>query len=58
MQNAECRISLRGLVISPDGKQAVKVTGEGQDAEKLGHELAQQAIAQGAHEILKLIAVD
>lgn len=48
-------ISLTGLVISPDGKQAVKVTGEGQDAEKLGKELAEQALAQGADEILELV---
>jgi hydroxymethylbilane synthase len=48
-------ISLTGLVISPDGKKAVKVTGEGIDAEKLGKELAQQAILQGAREILSLI---
>lgn len=48
-------VSLTGLVISPDGKKAVKVLGEGTDAEKLGRELAQKAIAQGAHEILSLI---
>jgi hydroxymethylbilane synthase len=48
-------ISLTGLVISPNGKKAVKVTGEGIDAEKLGKELAQQAILQGAREILSLI---
>jgi hydroxymethylbilane synthase len=48
-------VSLTGLVISPDGKKAVKVLGEGTDAEKLGRELAQKAIAQGAHKILSLI---
>lgn len=48
-------ILLTGLVISPDGKQAVKVTGQGTDAIQLGNELAQQAIAQGASDILKLI---
>ncbi len=57
MQNTECRISLTGLVISPDGKKAIKVTGEGTDAEKLGKELAQQAIAQGANEILSLLSI-
>jgi hydroxymethylbilane synthase len=45
-------VRLTGLVISEDGKQAIKVTGEGIDALALGNELAQQAIAQGAHEIL------
>ncbi len=48
-------ISLTGLVISEDGKKIVKVTGQGADALKLGNELAQQAITQGASEILKLI---
>lgn len=48
-------ISLTGLVISEDGKTVVKVTDEGMDALELGKKLAQQAIAQGADEILKLI---
>jgi hydroxymethylbilane synthase len=48
-------ISLTGLVISPDGKKMVKVTGEGADPEELGKELAQNAISQGAQEILSLI---
>jgi hydroxymethylbilane synthase len=50
-------IQLTGLVISEDGKLAVTVTGEGMDAPELGNNLARQAIAQGAAEILKLIAV-
>lgn len=45
-------IRLTGLVISEDGKKAIKVTGEGQDAPQLGNELAQKAISQGANEIL------
>ncbi|MFO7584777.1 MAG: hydroxymethylbilane synthase [Anaerolineales bacterium] len=57
MMNDECRIGLAGLVISPDGKKTVKVTGEGGDAEKLGRKLAQQAITQGAQEVLSLITV-
>ncbi|MBU2611215.1 MAG: hydroxymethylbilane synthase [Chloroflexi bacterium] len=48
-------IRLVGLVISPDGKRIVKVTGQGADALQLGAELAQKAIAQGAGEILKLV---
>lgn len=47
-------ISLTGLVISEDGKNIVKVTGQGTDTLELGNELAQKAIAQGADEILKL----
>ncbi len=48
-------ISLTGLVISEDGKKVVKVVGEGTNALQLGNELAQQAISQGASEILKLV---
>jgi hydroxymethylbilane synthase len=48
-------ISLTGLVISEDGRKAVKVTGQGTDPIHLGNELAQKAIQQGANEILKLI---
>jgi porphobilinogen deaminase len=44
--------SLTGLVISEDGKRAVKVTGQDMDALQLGKELAQQAILRGAGEIL------
>ena len=47
-------ISLRGLVISEDGKTVVKVTDEGTDALELGKSIAQQAIQNGADEILKL----
>jgi hydroxymethylbilane synthase len=50
-------ISLTGLVISEDGKTVVRVTGQGPDALQLGNELAQQAIANGANEILKLNTV-
>jgi porphobilinogen deaminase len=39
-------------VISEDGKKAIRVTGEGSEALKLGNELAQKAISQGADEIL------
>lgn len=47
-------ISLTGLVTSVDGKQIVKVAGKGIDALQLGNDLAQQAILQGAGEILAL----
>lgn len=49
-------ISLTGLVISVDGKLVVKVADEGRDALVLGKKLSQQAIAQGADQILKLVA--
>jgi hydroxymethylbilane synthase len=48
-------ISLTGLVASIDGMQTIKVAGEGTDPFALGKELAQEAIAQGAGEILKLV---
>ena len=50
-------IRLTGLVISVDGANAIKVTGEGTDPLQLGQELAQKAIAQGADEILALSKV-
>lgn|SRR5574341_102301 len=45
-------IALTGLVISEDGKKAIKVNRAGTDAQLLGNELARRAIAQGANEIL------
>jgi hydroxymethylbilane synthase len=51
-------INLTGLVISTDGKQAVKVSGSGMDAVELGVDLAQKAIEQGGNDILKMIARD
>jgi hydroxymethylbilane synthase len=45
-------IRLTGLVISADGKKSIRVTGEGTDALQVGRELAQQAISQGADEVL------
>jgi len=53
-RNAEFRIELTGLVISEDGKTVVRVQSEGNDALELGKRLANEAIAQGASEILKL----
>ena len=45
-------ITLTGLVASSNGKQIIKVTGEHNDAIQLSKELARNAIAQGANEIL------
>jgi hydroxymethylbilane synthase len=47
-------ITLTGLVASPNGKQMIKVIGEGNDSNQLGKELARNAIVQGASEILAL----
>jgi hydroxymethylbilane synthase len=54
---SEQTIRLMGLVASPDGKTIIQVSGEGNDALELGYELAQQAIARGADEILKLTTI-
>lgn len=45
-------IQLKGLVISENGKKAIKVVGEGSDALELGKRLADEALTQGANEIL------
>jgi hydroxymethylbilane synthase len=50
-------LRLTGLVISEDGTKAIKVAGEGPDALRLGDELAQKAITQGASEILAMNGV-
>ena len=54
---ANGNMRLRGLVASPDGKRIVRVTGEGPDARELGTLVAQQAIAEGASEILAMGAM-
>lgn len=48
----ESIITLTGLVISEDGKKALRLNGTGQVAELLGNEIAHRAVAQGANEIL------
>ena len=47
-------IKLCGLVISEDGRKAIQVNRSGPDAQVLGNELAQRAIAQGAQEIIEV----
>jgi hydroxymethylbilane synthase len=54
IRDERLEMRLTGLVISEDGKKAIRVTGEGADAPGLGNELAQKAIAQGADQILAL----
>jgi len=46
-------ITLTGLVATRDGRRVVCVSGEGNDPNALGAELAQQALSQGAGELLK-----
>jgi len=52
--NVQDGIQLKGLVASPDGKQFIKVNGQGADAVQLGTGLARNAIAQGAGSLLAL----
>jgi hydroxymethylbilane synthase len=54
-EGSPVEISLHGLVISPDGRQIVRVFASGPDALRLGRDLAQKAASQGASDILKLI---
>ncbi len=45
-------ISMQGLVASLDGRRMIKVTGTGEHAQELGENLAKEALAQGAAEML------
>lgn len=47
-------ILLTGLVISEDGRKSIHVSRRGRDAQLLGSELAQRAIAVGANELLNV----
>jgi len=49
---ADSTLKLMGLVASPDGQFVIRVSGLGADAQTLGAELAAQALAQGAQELL------
>jgi hydroxymethylbilane synthase len=50
----ETTLTLKGLVASTDGREVVRgeVTGRPQEAEQVGHQLANELIAQGADQIL------
>ncbi|MCX6050029.1 MAG: hydroxymethylbilane synthase [Chloroflexi bacterium] len=50
VQNAH--ISLQALVAAPDGRRVVRVAGAGDEATALGEQLAQQALAQGAGDLV------
>lgn len=49
-------LSLEGLVSSPDGRQLIRLSDQGDDPEALGRSLAAQALAQGADKILAQFA--
>jgi len=45
-------IVMQGLVAATDGTQVIKVDGQGEEPDVLGKQLAKQALAQGAGEVL------
>lgn len=51
---SEDRLTIEALVASPDGKQVIRerISGHVNDAEKLGHSVAQQLLEKGARELL------
>lgn len=49
------KVKLKGMVASLDGQQILRASAEGQDPEKIGKEVAEQLIAQGAKAILDQI---
>jgi hydroxymethylbilane synthase len=55
-EEQKLRIDLTGLVISEDGRKVVNVSSQGTDPLQLGNRLAQEAISQGADEILAVRA--
>jgi hydroxymethylbilane synthase len=50
-------IHLKGRILSEDGYKVLDIAGQGFDATQLGNDLAQQAIQQGAHEIMGFVDV-
>lgn len=49
------RISLMGVVISPDGSQLVRERAEGEDAETLGREMGRRLLERGGRAILDAV---
>jgi hydroxymethylbilane synthase len=52
VSNQQSAIKMSGLVASPDGRRVIRVSGEGADPLTLGQSLAEQAIIQGAGELI------
>jgi hydroxymethylbilane synthase len=50
-------LTLQGVVVSLDGKRVIRVSQQGAatEAQTIGRELAQQALAQGAHTLLEAV---
>lgn len=49
------QVTLRARILSPDGRRVIDVHGQGLNPVQLGKELAQEALRQGAAEILGLV---
>ena len=43
---------MEALIASPDGQVMIRVQGRGRQADQLGIDLAQEALQQGAEEVL------
>jgi hydroxymethylbilane synthase len=54
--DADGRLTLRGLVATPDGHEVIEVRGTGTDASALGAQVARDAIARGADAIVRQTA--
>jgi hydroxymethylbilane synthase len=52
--SAQGRVHLEGLVLSPDGREVVRVEGEG-EPEEVAERLGREALAAGAHGILAAV---
>ncbi|MFQ5511423.1 MAG: hydroxymethylbilane synthase [Candidatus Krumholzibacteriia bacterium] len=55
---ADAVIYMRGVVVSTDGRRVIRVEGRSEDAGELGDRLAEEALAQGAQDILDAFADD
>jgi hydroxymethylbilane synthase len=53
IHNQESTIAMVGLVAAVDGRRVIRVASEGADPIALGTRLAQQALAQGAGDLLR-----
>ena len=45
-------LAMEALIASPDGQMIIRVQGQGRDANQLGADLAEEALQQGAEEVL------
>jgi hydroxymethylbilane synthase len=56
LHGSDATVELSGLVASLDGRRVIRVRGHGSDPFDLGESLAQDALRQGAREILPLMS--